>query len=211
MKTLAVTAAKGGVGKSTLSVHLATLAASEGRNVLIADLDPQRSAGDWRDVREGDAPMVAPVAPGALADLVEAARGAAVDLLVIDTPPHAEASIVPAARLADLALVPTRPAPFDLRAIGRTLDMLEGEGVHYAVVINATPPRLSGLESRIVREARKALDGRPVCPVSVAQRVAFSHALISGAAVNEFEPNGAAAKEMRRLWRWTAHALELET
>lgn len=210
MKTLAITAAKGGVGKSTLTVHLASLAASEGLTVLIADLDPQRSAGDWRDVREGDSPLVAPVTPETLPELVRAAKAEGVDLLVIDTPPHAEKSIVPAAKMADLALVPTRAAPFDLRAIGRTLDMLEAEGVKYSVVINSTPPRLSGVESRIVMEARKALDGKPVCPVSIAQRVAFSHALISGGAVHEFEPNGEAAKEIARLWRWTRSQIGME-
>lgn len=211
MKTLAVTAAKGGVGKSTITVHIATLAASEGLNVLIADLDPQRSAGDWRDVREGDTPLVAPVTPEALPDLVAAAKDESIDLLVIDTPPHAETSIVNAAKLADLAIVPTRPAPFDLRAIGRTLDMLESAGVAYSVLMNCTPPKMSGVESGIVTEARRALEGRPTCPVSIVQRAALSHALISGGAVHEYEPSGKAAKEISQLWQWIKTELKMET
>lgn len=211
MKTLAITAAKGGVGKSTLSVHLATLASSHGWDVLIADLDPQRSAGDWRDVRDADTPLVAPVDPASLDALVEAARGEGIDLLVIDTPPHAEKSILPAAMLADLALVPTRPAPFDLRAIGRTLDMLATGGVTYSVVLNATPPKLGSAERGIVREARAALAGHPVCPVSIAQRVSLSHALISGGAVHEYEPRGKAARELGALWKWAAAELDMPT
>lgn len=210
MKTIAITAAKGGVGKSTITVHLATLAAAQGANVLIADLDPQRSAGDWRDVREGDSPLVAPITPAQLGGLVDAAKAEGVEYLFIDTPPHAETSILPAARMADIALVPTRPAPFDLRAIGKTLAMLKGEGVNYAVVLNCTPPKLTGIETKIVREAREALEGERLCPVSIVQRAALSHALISGSAVHEFEPSGKAAKEIDRLWRWVKSELEGE-
>ena len=210
MKVIAVTAAKGGVGKSTITVHIAALAAHEGLSVLIADLDPQRSAGDWRDVREGDSPLVAPVTPDKLDDLVAAAKAEGIDLLVIDTPPYAQASILPAAKLSDIAIIPTRPAPFDLRAIGRTIDMLSGAGVYYSVLLNCTPPRKNGVEASIVTEARDTLKGQDVCPISIVQRTALSHALISGSAVNEYEPNGKAAKEISALWGWIKSRLNIE-
>lgn len=41
------------------------------------------------------------------------------------------------------------------------------------------------------------------------QRVAFSHALIDGRAVNEYDPNGKAAAEIARLWRHISTQLGL--
>ncbi|HAN27849.1 MAG TPA: ParA family protein [Haliea salexigens] len=207
MKVLAITAAKGGVGKSTLSVHMATLAEQAGERVLIADMDPQESASDWARVREKATPLVAPVDEKGLNDLVEAAKEEGITLLVIDTPPHAQASITKAARLADFTLVPCQPAPFDLRAVHKTLDMLEQIKARYSVVINAAPASRGYGEPPIVKEAREALSPRPIADPYITRRVAFSHALISGEAVSEFEPDGKAADEMATLWKWTKERL----
>jgi chromosome partitioning protein len=47
MQTIAVANAKGGTGKTTVSVHLAVGLAKAGRRVLLVDLDPQGNAGLW--------------------------------------------------------------------------------------------------------------------------------------------------------------------
>ena len=47
MKTIAVMSRKGGAGKSTLAVHMATAAVAAGKRVMLVDMDPQRSSLDW--------------------------------------------------------------------------------------------------------------------------------------------------------------------
>ncbi len=55
MKTIAVAAQKGGGGKTSIAVHLATAATLAGYDAAIIDLDPQQSAASWGDDR-GDNP-----------------------------------------------------------------------------------------------------------------------------------------------------------
>ena len=58
-------------------------------------------------------------------------------------------------------------------------------------------------------EARRGLVsyGLPLVPQAVTGRAALAHALIDGRAVTEFEPDGKAAAELRRIWKWTEQTL----
>jgi hypothetical protein len=53
MQVIAIVSQKGGVGKSTLAVHLAAEVAAQGQRVLVLDLDPQGSAMEWASRRSG--------------------------------------------------------------------------------------------------------------------------------------------------------------
>jgi hypothetical protein len=74
MKTIAIISQKGGAGKTTLSVHLATAASASGHSAAIVDLDPQGTAASWGDRRQADAPEVVSGQAARLAVLIEAAR-----------------------------------------------------------------------------------------------------------------------------------------
>ena len=101
-------------------------------------------------------------------------------------------------------VIPTRPAILDLRAIRATVEIISRAGARAVVVLNACPVARTVAEASIVTEARQALAsyGLPLAPMAVAQRAALSYALNDGRAVSEFEPDGKAAKELRRLWEW---------
>ena len=204
MKVICVASAKGGVGKTTVAVNLAALAADDNARPLIIDLDPQRSAADWRTVRTAarTLPRVAGASVEQLPELLSAAKAEGLNLVVLDTPPHATDEIFEAARLSDLVLVPVRPAVLDLRSAARTLDGVASIGKPYAVVLNACPTTGRG-EAGVVRESRDALDPHPVAPVALTHRAALQHAMIDGRSVHEFEPAGKAASEMRDLYTWT--------
>lgn len=205
MKVLGLLSRKGGVGKSTLALHLAVLAQAGGKRVLLVDLDPQGSAAAWWQAREGDTPELEATEPGNLAALLDTARAAGVDLVVIDTRPSVEADAAQVAAISDYLLVPTRPAIMDLRAILGTLDIVKGGRHRASIVLNACPAPRGGIgEASSTSDARKALKafGVPVAPVSIVQRAALSHALLSGMTVSETEPEGKATKEIRALWRY---------
>lgn len=205
MKTISVMAQKGGAGKTTVAVHLAVFAQQQGNKVALVDLDVQQSTADWWRSRQDDTPMMVEAAATQLADIVQSARNDKIGFLIVDTPPHATYEAEMACRQADFVLIPCRPSVLDLRAIGKTVELVKVSRAKAGIVLNHCPPSRMGFnEAGIVKEARAALAryGLPVCPVALVERVAFSHALIDGRAVTEFEPNGKAAREIQRLFEW---------
>jgi chromosome partitioning protein len=132
-----------------------------------------------------------------LARLLERAEAGGIELVIIDTAPHSSAAAAIAAKLADFVLIPCRPARFDLDAIASTLEIAKAANTPAAVVINAAAPR-----GRLAEEARSALtrQGAIVIETVLHQRAAYSHAVIDGRSVHEYEPNGAAAAEIDKLY-----------
>lgn len=204
MRTICLLAQKGGTGKTTLCLHLAVLANELGRDAVILDIDPQGSSSSWRRRRQLESPVVerctAEDLEQKLSDLAAQGR----DLVLLDTAPHSSHDAATAVTLADLVLIASRPAILDLEAIGESVKIVKRQDARGAVVLNACPPPNIFGETAIVREAREAVAGYglPVSPVGVSQRAAFSHALIDGHAVTEFESKGKAAAEIRSLWDW---------
>ncbi|MHC5778688.1 hypothetical protein [Nostoc sp.] len=47
-----------------------------------------------------------------------------------------------------------------------------------------------------------------VCPWRLTQRIAFVHAVTAGQSVQEFEPTGKAALEIKNLYRWVLKQLK---
>lgn len=197
MLTVSVISQKGGAGKSTLAIHLATEGAVQGLRSLLIDLDPQGNAAKWGDRRGDKAPDVSAEHPAKLTVVLAAAQSEGYGLVICDTAPQADQTALQAARASDLVLIPCRPATFDLEAIQATLDLCALARKQGLVVINAAPIR-----SKVVEEATRAVIGHggAVSTVIVRQRVAFQHCMIDGRTAGEFEPGGAAAQEISNLY-----------
>lgn len=211
MKTMTLLAQKGGTGKTTLSIHLAVQAGLHGCRVLLVDVDPQGSATAWWRRRDVSEPGVVQCDPADLADTLGTAEQRRFDLVIVDSAPHSTEGSRLCARLCDQVYIPTRPAVLDLDAISATTSLVREVDANAAIVLNACPPPGRRGEARIVAEAREALAGYglPVCESAVSQRAAFSHALIDGRAVSEFDPRGKAAREIEQLWQHVNQELGL--
>ena len=200
MKIIAFLSQKGGVGKTTLAIHLAVAAEISGRTAVIIDLDTQSSATSWKDSRSSDTPIVISAQASRLTAVLEVAEKGGADFCIIDTAPHSESTSLSAARAADLILIPCRPAILDLRAIGATIDLSKLAGKPASVILNSVPPR-----GNLAEEAIAAVSSynAQVVPVQIVQRAAFMHALTIGQTAQEYEPGGKAADEIIQLYKWT--------
>ncbi len=197
MYTIVAASQKGGSGKTTLSGHLAVEASRAGAGeIALIDTDPQGSLAAWWNARNSPAPHFV---KAGLPDLEEALVGlhrAGVKIAVIDTPPAITQSISKVVAHADLVIVPTRPSPHDLRAVGATVDIAERHGKPVIFVINAATAR-----ARITGESAVALSQHgTVAPVTIHHRVDFAASMIDGRTVGEVVPNSASAKEISDLW-----------
>ena len=204
MKTVAIVSQKGGSGKTTVAVHLAVCAELAGKSAAIIDLDPQASALEWRSRREAETPEVVTATPGQLAALLKSAEENGADLTIIDTAPHSDRVAIAAAALADLILIPCRPSAFDVAAIGTTLNLMKLTKAldRTVILLNAAPSRGS-----ITDAAEAGLSEIvTVVPVRLHHRAAYSHAINSGNSVEEYDPHGKAAEEIRALYKWIMKA-----
>ena len=201
MKTIAMVSQKGGVGKTTLALHLAVAWQQAGLNTAVIDLDPQASAANWGDRRAASLPVVRSAHASRLEQELEEVRGAGGEIVVLDTAPHSDAVLLGAAKAADAVVLPCRPSILDLEALAGTLELVSIKRVPVLAVLNAVQPHLS--DNDRAEEAINKMGGR-VCPVRIGRRVTFSRALVGGVTAQEYEPNGKAAAEIAQLFRLVA-------
>jgi chromosome partitioning protein len=200
MKTVAVISQKGGAGKTTMSVHIAVAAAQTGENVVIIDLDPQTNAASWGDLRNTEEPAVLAVPPGRLAHALQAAREEGVTLAIIDTAAKSENPALEAAKNADVVLIPCRRSFFDVDAMSWTANLHKLTGKPGYVVLNALKPGSTRIQDDVIKAV--GAYGLSAAPVVVHDRGAYINAIPAGQAAQEFEPDGAAAKEISDLYAW---------
>lgn len=207
MRTLSLVSQKGGAGKTTLSLHLAVAAHLAGLSVAIVDLDPQASAWKWSERRKDD-PTAATASAEQLENVQARAAAAGLDLLIVDSAPHADRPAIIACKASDFILIPCRASIVDVDAIGSSFDIAAYAKKPSAVVFNAcsttTDADLAG--------AREGLRDRgiPLYDGALYQRVAFSRALIGGQTAQEMEPAGRAAQELNALFHWSLGQMGLE-
>ncbi len=199
MRTIAFVSQKGGSGKSTIASSVAVAAREMNEAVCVIDMDPQGSLARWaRNRAAGDIEVLASGA-ARLPALLASLERKGVTLAILDTPGAEGAASAAAMRVADLNIVPSRPSMFDVRASARTSAALEEIGAKFVFVLNQCPP---AHETAQVRDRVEALEemGDLISPLILA-RADYQEAARRGWGVTELDPSGAAAQEIRGLWR----------
>lgn len=206
MKTVAIVSQKGGTGKSTLAVHLATAADRAGKPAVVLDIDPHASAMTWRDLRKAEGPAVQSIQPSRLAAVLKAAAEHGAELAFIDTPAASENAGLEAVRAADLALCPFRPGLFDTAAMSFTANLLKLGGKQgYVVFTQIRAPASLPLIADVTEAAHGY--GLSVAPVLIHWRSAYEKCLPAGLTAQEDEPKGKAAAEITGLYGWLVDVL----
>ncbi len=195
---------KGGVGKTTLALHVAGAWAAKGKRIVVVDTDSQGSALDWSEQRAKEGlPRLFGVL-GLARDTLhveapEIARG--VNHVVIDGSCRIALLMRSAMLAADLALVPTQPSPFDGWASSETLRLLHEARLFRPQLIARFILNRCGARTLIASEIADALARHepPALAARVGQRVAFAESARTGRLVSEVPRGEQAAREVSAL------------
>lgn len=148
---------KGGVGKTTSAIYMATALSNEGRDVTVIDLDRQGSASRWADLAtDSGTPLPFPVEVsnvGRLPRTIQRAGEGAV--VIIDTPPGDTSSIDAAIQAADFIVIPTQASMIEVDRVWETLPTLD----HLPHGVLITSARLG---TKSLEEAVQALEDQDV-------------------------------------------------
>lgn len=200
---IAVSNQKGGVGKSTIAVHLATWLHDRGYEIALLDLDIQRSSSHW--MREVE-PQIEVDTADTPEECLLKARGLTEshEFVVTDCPGGIDSVSRTALILADLALLPISPSILDLRSVQQATSILQ-----YAQGINRGKP-----EGRLILNRMRTRDtisselkeAAPTLGVQCAEHVlrdlqAFRDAAQQGTVVTRMKKrNNDAAKDIEALF-----------
>jgi chromosome partitioning protein len=192
MKVITITSQKGGAGKTTLCRNLAC--ALPGKTIMI-DLDEQGSLTAWHRARTSDdLGLVEGIAHDSLKSALKELKRLKYSTVIIDTPPSVHDWLIDVMKLSDLVLIPVRPTPDDLRAVGDTLGLVSSAKKAFMFIVSQAKPR-----TRLIAESIRVLsEYGTVAPTIIYDRTNYQLASIDGIGVTE-RKMGKASDEINEL------------
>lgn len=201
MPVLAIAGLKGGVGKSTVAVCLASELHRRGDTVLLCDADPQRSALTWAAAAaEAEQPCPTTVAihtgfhrPGQI-------PSAGYVWTLIDTPPQDGGALRSAMMIADLLVMPLQPGPFDAWRAADAVELLR-EAQTMRPELRAVVALNRTARNALTGSARDALKelGLPILTTALGNRVTYPESIAAGTGPTVYAPKSPAALEVKSL------------
>jgi chromosome partitioning protein len=198
-RVITIAQQKGGAGKTTLAVNLALAALEFGRRVALVDIDPQGSLTRWSSLRPASAaPITVSSVTGwrAAAEIERLAREH--ELVVVDSPPHAQTDAKTVIRAAHLVVIPVQPSPLDLWATGPTIELAKAERKQLVLVLNRVPSRSPIAEEMVAAAAEL---GATLARAKLGNRSSYAAAMAAGLSIREAAPNTIGAREAAKLAR----------
>lgn len=185
---------KGGSGKTTTALLLATQLAEKGAHVTIIDADPERWISQWGrlDGKPANIEIVSEVSEDGIVDLIDEASGRS-QFVIVDLEGTASLMVANAIGMSDLVIVPLQGSSMDARGGAKTIKLIRNQArmarreIPYAVVLTRTS---AAIMSRALRNVRDQLmrNGIEMFETPIVERAAYKDMFDYGGGLAALDP-----------------------
>lgn len=194
MPIIAFANPKGGAGKTTSALLLASELASSGASVAIIDADPERWISGWGSLpgKPSNVTIYSDVSEDSIVDLVEGAAEK-MQFVIVDLEGTASLMVANAIGMSDLVLIPTQGASMDARGAAKTIKLIRNQArmarraIPHYVLLTRTSAAVASRSLKNVR-AQLASAGIGVLQTSIVERAAYRDIFDFGGLLRELDP-----------------------
>lgn len=194
MPVIAFANPKGGAGKTTSALLLATELAEKGASVTLLDADPEKWISQWASLpgKSEKITVLGDVTEDSIVEQIdEAAR--VTQFVVVDLEGTASLMVANAIGMADMVIIPTQGSSMDARGAAKTIRLIRNQErmarrkIAHAVLLTRAS---AAVTSRSMRNVQEQLEesGIPVFAVSIIERAAFRDLFDYGGTLSELDP-----------------------
>lgn len=179
MPTIAFGNPKGGAGKTTSALLLASELASKGARIIIIDADPERWISQWAKLpgRPEKITIISDVTEDTIVDRIEAAAVEA-QFVIVDLEGTASLMVANAIGMSDLVVIPSQGGSMDAKGAAKMIKLIRNQErmtrrpISHAVLMTRTSAAVTSRSLRNVRD-QLAKAGIQVFATSIVERAAF--------------------------------------
>lgn len=203
--TIAVASAKGGCGKTTTVILLATYLAQMGYRVAVLDADINQHAAAFGQLSDiTTLHVVGGIGEGNILSAIRAAEGDHADVIIIDLPGGTSITSMKAMQRAHLVLIPTQTSLPDVKDAVKTAQQVDDAQelarmpIDRALLWTRVPSGFESVSARHVRQHVEAM-GLPLFRTALMERAAFREMHVTGRVPAQTDPKGAAAANVAAI------------
>ena len=194
MPIIAFANPKGGAGKTTSALLLASELAAKGAKVVIIDADPEKWISQWGALpgKPATITIIGDVTEDTIVDQIETAASEA-QFVVVDLEGTASLMVANAIGMSDLVIIPTQGASMDAKGAAKTIKLIRNQArmarrdIPHAVLMTRTS---AAIASRALKNVRDQLDkaGIDIFATSIVERAAYRDILDYGGLLSDLDP-----------------------